>query len=133
MQSRDESGPQVWGATASSVLLILLFLSVLGLLGVHSAGYFMSESRCWSCGSTSSQQAYFSLMLLVGFGIVCGLALAVAVLKAKMLAQTVTFFMILQQAVQVSTKRRSRRAQMLCDARCKGRGGGGNGSTADSQ
>lgn len=64
--------------------------------------YFMSESRCWSCGSTESQQAYFSLMLLVGFGIVCGLSLAVAIFKAKLLAQVVTFFMILQQAVQVS-------------------------------
>jgi hypothetical protein len=64
-------------------------------------GYYMSENRCWSCGSDSSSQAYFALMVIVAFGLVVLLSVSVAVLRAEHLAQVVTAVIVVQNVVQV--------------------------------
>ena len=66
-----------------------------------SAGYYQLNSRCYFCGSSVDQSSTIAITVVVGFGIMTILALAVSTLPSLKLAQAIQIFSLFQGAATV--------------------------------
>lgn len=68
-----------------------------------ATGYYKSGDVCWSCGSDSSSDAYFSFVLLVALLVLFLLSLSIGALNSVWLGHIIVAFVLLQNAVSVGT------------------------------